>query len=170
MVPSPTTSAEPQNCRTPPKHPPVERALEVGPPTVKPPEDVRLRDIVSALPDACRNPTQGQPRRRQAQEHELDPISGILPSPKAAAPQPLLLAGRESRSGKLDPILRKSPRLGTERSELKPGAGRPDPPPAGKREPATVRQPLFRPPLLLDDAIHLGRLGRMDFHADGEHS
>src|SRR3972149_6253054 len=116
MVPSPTTSAEPQNCRTPPKHPPVERALEVGPPTVKPPEDVRLRDIVSGLPDACRTPPQRQPPRRQPKEHKLDPISGILPSPKAAAPQPLLLAGRESRSGKLDPILRKSPRLGTERS------------------------------------------------------
>jgi hypothetical protein len=58
--------------------------LEVGPAAVKTSGHISSWHVVAALSDACRNPAQGQLRRRQTQEHELDEISGPLPAPKAA--------------------------------------------------------------------------------------
>jgi hypothetical protein len=59
-------------------------AVEVGPAAVESSQHVGSREVVAALPDACRNPSKGQLRRRQAEVHDLDTISSSLPSPQSA--------------------------------------------------------------------------------------
>jgi hypothetical protein len=57
--------------------------LEVEPTAFETPEHVGFCHVVATLPHTRRDAVQGQLRRREAQEYELDAIPGLSPSPKA---------------------------------------------------------------------------------------